>query len=320
MANNKSKKNKKRPQRSRGGTQQHGHLIKHLCSVTDPFCNHANDARSPAGSRSRTVPFTMKGRFLMQTGTLDDNYFFFRASNSSDNYGNSTPNVTAGTFPGRTTYTGSTGTWPTYFEQVRVVSAGVKWHCVLPSTAVGGSVVVIPLDDDSDLLDGTPHTIADLYNSPGAEIVDVRKPGQYILPIVKEQNYGKFETPGTTQTVLDSPFGNVLLYVTGPTSTPTLQFELVIHYEGILKTTSAVAMGAQSAPKPMLLHYQKIAKQGFFSGSAEHVAQFLKREASLYASAALRGAVRYGAQALFPEVPGAGAIAGMLMDQPMSVD
>ena len=280
---NKRKNNKRRSApRRKGYSSLSTKTVNDLCAVSDPFCKHAKTV-APYGTNSYTIAFQKKTVFNVTTSAYGSSYSLFRASESIYNYHTQSP--VSSDFVGISAYDAGLGTYADLVADVRIVSAGLHWHSLLPSTSTGGNLVIIPVADDNQLLDGNNHDFEDLYNSPGTIVTDIRDPGTYVLPVGDKTMARKFKTKVQNGNVItDMGHEAVLLYTEGPASTNVLTFEFVINYEGIIDTTiSNMSLGSPQVPRPLAIQYAGEVANGYFQGALQRTQKSMKERAIAYA-------------------------------------
>lgn len=295
MAN--KKKNTSKANKSKGKkSQSDKEAVTLMCAQSDPFCVHSEGAFHPSGAdRSMLVPFTFRDLDTAATGATGEGFMFARGGSQSTNYRDIGSNP-VGVFPATTAYNHDVGTFSTVFDQVRCVTAGIKWHCILPDDVPGGTLAVIPIPNDMDLLDGATHNLSSLLTLPGVVVTDVREPGAYIFPVVdSEQADEWYGTSGTAGPSLNG-YGSVLLYFTGPATTIVLHTEYVARFEGTVNLDSGIVAGKSSPHIPWLQRFKNTRVGGYVSGKVEEVSHKLKEHAKEYARTALKQILAAGAR------------------------
>jgi hypothetical protein len=136
----KVKKSKPRaPKHELAMSGQHSRLLKQICAITDPFCDHALGSKWPDMNTLRSLPYTVRG---FQTITLDA---------SGNGCALFCPvwlgGVATGTVTGTTCgFTGNLGYWPGITGitpgQVRLVSGGLTIANTGAPMTSGGVLVV----------------------------------------------------------------------------------------------------------------------------------------------------------------------------------
>jgi hypothetical protein len=282
----------------------------YFCSVTDPFCKHANGAKSPYGSRQQTVSYTIRGVVDLTTPASGLVSILFRPVCGLLGYQFDTPATTDWTVPA--SYTQSSGAHPNFIEQTRVVSAGIRWWNTIPATQGGGTVVVVPIPDDNDIVGfGGSIPWSSLHNSPGVEITDIREAGSYVfqqVDVPKAQEFTDVTSSGAPQ---NNGYESVLLNCTGPASTRVLFVEWCLHFEGVIDVAQSLAGGRIERPIPLGIQAQQNFKGGYFEGQLSRVSMQIKNFARKHAKqTAIYGAKKLGTAALTYAFGPAGAAAG----------
>lgn len=301
----------KRSRRARGNGAGVAHLTTEICAVTDPFCPHAEGAVSPYGSKLLTIPYTLKGFQQFSTGAGGSIGIIFRASQSSAvaNSSNGTANVFQSL-----TYGTSGGSHPSFISQNRLVSCGIRWHCVVPATSGGGTIAVVPVQDDGDVMDNAQHAFADLTTTPGTQFFDLRKSGAFVFS-PKDLQSREFQDAVSTDTVLTpDAWNSVMLLITGPASTAVVDVEWQYHYEGLIDATVGLSLGKQTPPKPTVVKALGMLGQGtnnIFGGSYERITAMIKAKATQAARYLVNKGFTYVANSI---VPGSGAMLPQLTD------
>lgn len=239
-----NKSRRKQPRRNTGG--YNAKLVEDLCSVSDPFCEHAYGAKAPDPTRAPTVGYTLKAAgTLVTSASAPIDYFFVRASRSSLNY------IEIGTgldtdFPATSSLTESVGSHPDFIEKTRVVSAGVRLWPVYAMTAVQGLLSVIPINDDKALFDNAVHTLSDLQSTQGSSIGPMKEMQFNLSPLENEASFFQSTSTSGSVAAIEQDWSSVLIALTGTASTEFMAYEIVIHYEGIVSSTSGSSLGAMS--------------------------------------------------------------------------
>lgn len=292
----------------------------YICSVTDPFCKHAEGAKSPFGSRQQTVSYTIKGFVDLTTPASGLVSILFRPVCGQFGFLFDTP-ATA-TWTAAASYANDSGAHPSFVEQARLVSGGIRWWDTIPATSGGGSVAVVPIPDDNELLDGAAHSWASLQNSPDVELTNIRDQGAYVFRMVdvpKAQEFTDINNTGATQ---NNGYEAVLLNVTGPASTKVLIVEWCLHFEGVIDVTQSLRAGRVQRPISLGLSAQSVSRSGYFFGNEHVVSEKLKMQAKALALRLLKAGAKKAGQAALTYAfgPAAGVSSGLLMDQIPEVD
>jgi len=275
--------------------------VSSLCSITDPFCPHSRGAKSPYGSTPNTVTFSVRNTASATTGAAGDAFRYFRPNESIYN---SIALATANsTFPTTAAMTGAMANFPTWVDEVRIVSAGIRWWCVLPDSATGGVTTVIPIDDDSKIINSAPITNSAFQTYPDSINLDIREAGAYICPPLVDM--AEFRPTSTsTASFGDCQFGSVLLYFSGPATTKAIFFEEIINYEATLnfEVTNGSITGKLVEENNLLKsYYQKAARwAGLHIGNQPQVEKALRDKAKYFATEVLKTGARFAINKLLP--------------------
>jgi len=319
MARKKTKqlvRNRMKP-RQRNANSSMPAVEEYLCSVTDPFCDHAQGAVSPYGTKQYTMPFTVRSFSTIGTGAGGQANVVFQPGMREFNFHADTVAV-ASTFTAAAGYNTSSGALPTFLSQGRVISAGVRWWNILAATAAGGSVTVVPVPDDSELLDGAAHSWASLNNTPGAVTTSLRADGAYIFKRVDVPlSYEFTDITSGSGAPADNGWDAVLLNITGPASTNVLIIEWYLRCEGVFDATQSQNAGSVRPPRPYAINFQQFAPAGFMSMNKDRIRAYFQQKAKEYF-------LKYGKKLAITAgnyvLPGAGSAIGMLTDNIPNVD
>jgi len=290
----------------------------YVCSITDPFCTHAEGAVDPIGSRQFTVPYQIRGKTISGNSGTGLAVNVIRPGASSTNlYGlaEATTTMTAAA-----AYTVSTGAHPSFVSQTRVVSAGIRWWTVIAATAAGGSITVVPIPDDRDVLDGAAHTFASLANSPDVQFVDVKKPGSYIFSRTDVPLSHEFLDVNTSGSPADNGWDAVALLFEGPASVNQVVIEWYFNYEGLIDTSQSLRIGAQRPSVPGGAMANSLAVTGYLAGNREQVLQMLKQQGMRIAKYVGKRALAYGANMMLPGSGNALLLADQAYSNAIEVD
>jgi hypothetical protein len=272
-------------------------LVRDICAVTDPFCSHAVGAKSPHGSKVVTVPIRMKGIIQMTTSAGGEATMIFSPRVAVHTY----YSAAAGAVPAVSAFDQSTGAFPSFVSEARVVSSGIRWWNVLPATAGGGSVVAFPLTDtDTILTDGA--STAEMTNITGSHISDIREPGEFTFSPV-EVTSRDFIVPstGAIGTTSNSGWDSVGLTITAGASSVALNVEYVIHYECTIDSVSGNSLGQPSPARPVLIAAQELMNSiAVRTGTRETIHRMIKDKAYGVAKRLLSSGASAAANYLLP--------------------
>jgi hypothetical protein len=289
------------------------------CAVTNPFCQAAAGSKNPLGHGHPTVSYSIKNVFQAFTGAGGALYLVLRGSESSASLRIQAPAV--GTdFPATTTYA-TMGSHPALISQTRLVSAGIRWWPVYPDSVSGGIVSVVPLDDDTALLDGNIHTMTDIINTPGTVHTSLAEPGSYILPYDKTIG-GDFKDATANTALLDNSHSAVVLAIQGTGLVGYVFVELAFNYEGTVDVGQSLQIGSPPQHAPMVQRFmdKPHAWSGFTAGGMEKIEKVVKEKAGKWlrraAEETAAGALSAAANFF---VPGAGAPTFMALNNVIEV-
>jgi len=289
-------------------------LATEICSVTDPFCPHAEGAYSPYGTNQMTIPVTFKGFSSLTTNTEGNAALLFRASQSTVAF---TRKNDLGAVVNIAAYTDSAGTFPTFTSEARVISAGIQWHCVVPATAAGGTLAVVPVQNDANIVGGGSISYANLTTTPGTQLTDLRSSGSFVFAPTDLTSREFADTSATTGVYTPDSWNAVMLLVSGPVSQATINFSWYIHYECLINASQGISLGKAVQPKPLVVRAIEALGSnygGYYEGAKAQVTAQIKAFGSRAAKLLLTKAITYGGNYL---MPGAGTAAGagmMIMD------
>jgi hypothetical protein len=281
-------------------------LSEDVCSVYDPFCPKAYGSTRPVGSSTPTIPFTLKQVFTVATGAAGDAWFVLYPGADTDCISSFTtvnPNWPAVAAPAT-----SLGSFPSFGSTVRVVSAGLTWHDIAPSTDAGGYVIVMNVSSPSDsMYDGGTHTLSSLINSNETFITDRHQPGTVILSPTNNVQADEFQAAGTAVNSVANPWAAVALAINGKPSTNVLMVTVVVHYELTLNESSIP--GTTRPERSLVVTATKSFSNTFINKASEEAGSIIRRKAMGIIKRLAGTAVRAGANYL------TGGVSGYLMDQ-----
>lgn len=322
MANNKSKRPQtKRPAQRRGRAPRQGAVarraivpkptrartsirdVQRVCSITDPFCSHANGAKLFSNSTARTLPQQFHTRVAINTDTNGNSAMLILPSyNLLYGFGA----VTSGT----ATYSTLTGAGPSMAAaSFRIVSWGIKLRKISAPLYASGMLRIrtFGAKTGSTLVSSSVST----YNCDAFEDVPLADAHEVcVIGKRLDYSYAKFVTLGhanPTANVGDwiSPgWGAVQIAVEGaPVSTAVLDVEFFFNYEITLPDDDALA---QLATPPLPDHPIATAaantvystSRNIFREGMRAASQYLEKRAAMAIGSFFGGPAGAGAMAL----------------------
>ncbi len=310
----KKKKNKNKPKPSRIGTSMHS-LQAAVCSVTDPFCDHAKGGRWTDETNVPSLPYQVRA---MLTVATDANGSACVAILPDLVGGWSTTNTITGTTAAFTgDFTPLDGTIVP--SQYRLVSGGWKFISTVAPMYAQGEIAGIEFSGghvDLTAVAINPFKVPARYSQPLAD----RKPVHYVYRPAgpdarKFQQYAAGPTPINAGTSNDWTWSICSIYG-GPVSTTVGYIEMTFNFEFLFEENSAYNSFLSKPPgsNPLIStassHVQS-SRPPFISGSTDAVSNKL----ALLANKALAGAAPMLKQAVVSGVSAyAGPLAGRLTD------
>jgi hypothetical protein len=272
-------------------------------------------AKSPYGSKSATVSFQMKFLGVQATQVGGVVYTLIRGSASSLAGFAAAPADTD--FPASLSYNLSLGSFPQNIDEVRLVSTGVRWWPIYPDTVAGGAMTIIPVSDDSEIMDNEITTKSTLMNSPGAVTVPIEA-GSYILPMKQSSTTEQFSTPVTTATAIANTTDGVLIILEGQASSTYIMLEIVANYEATIDVAVGFTLGNKHPRDRQLVEYvEENTFSGYVKGGIEQAARKAKNAALQYIKAnAWDLAKTAGTMGMNYFLPGSGTAARALTNGP----
>jgi hypothetical protein len=313
------KRNPYRRKRKNGGrrTDIAAQAVNDVCSVTDPFCHHAEGAYDPKGTSRFTIPFTQRGVNALSTDAVDG----IAMGAFGCGFSTALATTVSGDTLTVTNFALTTGTIPDFVNEARVVSAGVRWWCPLAATSAGGLLAVVPIQDWNNGDWGTGISYDVLLNTPGTQIFPLRSQGEYIFSRTDAPAHHFKDASANREE--NNDWDGVVFIAIGETSVQCINVESIYHLEGTVKSTEGIAIGSKGSPtNPLALSATKSRNfYGVFEGTGKAVANQLKSMATQYTQSALRAGVSYGVSAIGNAmVPGLGTAAAVGGNIIMDVD
>jgi hypothetical protein len=216
--------------------------VRLLCSLTDPFCPAAKGARLPTGGASRTFAYQSRTLIGCTLTAATNECFVFCPSTATPSYFHaattSAPNVTS--FTALINGDSLNTTVVAGASAGRLVSAGVKWFSILPSTTAGGAMIVTETDNAQAMAGQTGLTLpTNTVSGVGSDvnIMDIRNPCTYI--------FGPKDETGNLMSNfanINYPYTQVIFQMNGSAAGLVGYFEYVCNYEyEVLSSNAGVA-------------------------------------------------------------------------------
>jgi hypothetical protein len=293
--------------------------VERFCSVTDPFCVEAVGSKSPYGSKSPTVSFQMRFLGAQATQAGGVTYTLIRGSSSSLAGFASAPADTV--FPASTDYNLSLGSFPSNIDEVRLISTGVRWWPIYPDTVAGGAITIVPVSDDTEIMDGETITKSVLMNSPGAFTVPIEA-GSYVLPFKQSGTTEAFLTPNASASSGTNWTDGVMLILEGQVTSTYIMLEIVANYEATIDVATGFSLGSKHPRDKQLVEYvEENTFSGYVKGGLEQAARKAKNAALQYIKAnAWELSKTVGTLGMNYFLPGSGTAARALTNGPIIVD
>jgi hypothetical protein len=211
--------------------------IETVCSVTDPFCPHADGAKWIETQGAASFGLGLRQRVSISTNSNGKGALVF-APSSDDMFANSvtvsTNTITFAALTGGSSVLDAMVT-AGYVDEVRVVSAGCFWYDTLAATAEGGYVLATEYDDYSPLI-GTTYNCGTFGQGNRDYSDNLRKQGAWISRPTKDSAY-EFSPLTSAGTGGTNDRTCLVLTIAGPDSTNgVLHVDLFVNLEFTLKT------------------------------------------------------------------------------------
>lgn len=259
--------------------------VQAVCSITDPFCSHANGGKLFSDSNQRSFAVPLHKRFPLATDASGNGSFLFQPG--YDQIG-----VYGGIAGTTATYTTANVTGLTVAPaSYRIVSWGVRITKMSAPLYAAGMLRVRTFATNNGASMGTISLVdyncdqyADVSLSQANDIVVV---GKRTDPSYKLFSVPSNTNPTTAATAWISPgWGAVQIAVTGgPASVDVLDMELIVNYELTLPDSDSLATAATppKVPNPVVAsaadHIYNTTTGIFVHGLVE-AASYIEREAA----------------------------------------
>jgi hypothetical protein len=280
-------------------------LLENVCALNDPFCPKSKGMRFVSAT-GNLATLTYQSRLLV-TATTNTNGFvgfyidpqFSLKLGTADIY---RPLIQVGSAPGYV----ATGV-PSVADSVlaaayasdefgsgRVVSAGVRWWDVAPSTSAGGNVVVMEMNGFQAFRRATNINCDETQVGSCNDIFDRRTPASWISRPCDAQAY-EFVDPLEDNVAINDKRTSLLMFITGGDSETVLSIEIVINYEFTVGASSILQRYIKPASQSNKLK-QAVVLSGRIEGGMKSFYTGIKDRVSLeirnYATSFLKGAAK----------------------------
>lgn len=268
-----------------------------LCSITDPFCDHARGAKWPDGNSFATVPFQNRAHIVMNTLANAGNVFYFTPIAAPFN---ALPGVGfgAGVYTMGATFSSSTGliNLSSTFSGFRVVSGGLILRNLMTVQTTSGYLIVSRLSIMPIL--GSTVSPGVMLNPqvttypivPGMEVPVLFKPLG-----ADSRNFVPFLTTNNVN-LIDPAWDIIKVEIVGAVASGTavIDVELFYNYEMQLNADSILASTFQKA-NPMSLKMTQASNRltdavvNIANKSVDSLSDAIERRASKFLADAFMG-------------------------------
>lgn len=226
------------------------HHSKITCSILDPFCVHAMNAKYPDGQSINTLTYQSRTTLAITTSASGYASLVFTPDHNQYNYlkDQTAPGTYDANFRASDSNLAGIISDAGICEQVRIVSAGIAIRWTYPSTVTRPTCIIADVSDPTDLF-GTGVT-AGVVSSIGQN-TKVLIGNQDVYWVVRPIDASRrlYGLPIAGSTARSKLYNACLISINGANSTTYGVFELVINYEYTVKTNSQYNQFA-SAPPP----------------------------------------------------------------------
>lgn len=247
----KANKNKKPKQNNNNNVVAKAQLLRQVCSLTDPFCAHANGAKYPDDSSYPSLTMRVAYIKMLPTDASGNGAKLFLPR--SGDYGQmASGDVTS--YPTTTFSTWGTAPVapPSGATHYRITAVGIRLTRITPPLTSSGMVRLRAFAAS----DGAPLGSIDVDTLKASKSLDVALQDCTQVGIVfmhTNQRPSAFYALRTNQNVIDesdtSGFGPITIAVSGgPASVDALQIEYIQHTEYLFNDSSDLALLATPAP------------------------------------------------------------------------
>lgn len=291
MPNNNKRKSrpKSQPRPAKTGPRPQGQpkssvpraLVSRVCGLTDPFCEHANGAKYPDDSRTRTLAYSRRSRGSISS--LPDGTGAFLFYPIYDFQGVSYPATSSGdqvltwtNFPA-TSYIGNASSY-------RIVSWGVRFRNITAPLSSSGMVHLRGWGNiEGASFDGVStrsYNASSALDTPLQDAKDIVYVGEHTSQMPQafySVNSDAANVAGNTA----HGFNGLTVYLAGvPASVDVLDYEMVVHFELVFETSDGLGQAATPAPpaNPLITagaNYVSSSAKSMFQYGIERVSKHL---------------------------------------------
>lgn len=304
MGKNKSNKNKPKGKQSKKRVNKTPRasaptgLIKDVCSITDPFCYAAKNAKYPDGGVGLTVPYSQHTRLSLGPANAAGNVGILILPNAPCWYGVDSTVTTPGTCAFSTM--SAMGPFPGTASGYRINSWGIRLRSTAPPLTASGLVRIRGLPN----LVGTNLAAVHMstYAAAFTEDIPLRKVDDTcIIGHRVGKEYTMFLNPGETMssaqvTSWNTPgWGAISIYVDGgPVSTTSLDIEFITNFELLFDDGDSTQYFATDSKQQNVVvqqaqSYAARAVGNVISGGIKVVEKLVYNKAKQYLMTALGG-------------------------------
>lgn len=238
-----------RRQRQASGRAPKPHHVRAICSITDPFCPAAKNAKWPDGTSGNTLTEQFRGNASITVDAAGNELYCFAAAAPFGYVGSTVvagPPIVGTTDANYNSYKANS-MLATYGSGYRVVSFGIIFRCIASATTASG---VITLGTAPNASGSTAYTLGqELYSEV---VVKAIQPGMEICWISQPMGTGArdFVSQSTATANLTTDWTACWMEITGAaaSSTPIVaEWFMNIEFQPL---TTARALTAIARPNP----------------------------------------------------------------------
>lgn len=292
----------------RSPSQNLGPMAHKVCSLTDPFCVHANGAKYPDASSIRTLPYTYKGRSIFGTTSSGEISILFNPTYSFQPFSL----AATGVVPAVTSWTNtSVQAGITGVSSYRMISVGFKITVVASKFTSAGLLSLRTYGNESisalSTVDISTFNASETMDIPIPEIRELcvilphtAQMPQLYFPVANDSNNISTSTP--------KGFQPATIYISGaPNGTSLINIEYIINYELVFEDNSGMAQLATPSAKgagmlTALANQVSASAPSFFEKGAKFVGDYIYKKAVTAVAARFGGPVGAGVAHLALEV------------------
>jgi len=261
--------------------------IRSVCTLTDPFCPAAKNAKWPDGTSGNTLTEQFRGNVVV-TPLTGGNYAIVFSPSAPFGY-LLTSSVVAGP-PAVCTFTSGYATYrtgsllATFGDQYRIVSAGVICRCIASATNAAGLITfgttgVVPAASSTLTLGN------ELYDEVTIKAI---QPGMELSWVSQPRGSAAREFRSQTTTALTSAthdWTSLIVEISGAPTSACLQFEWFINVEFNALSASAITAVATRNPPSVPSATTAVSKVhhtlgSFIEGGVKQVEESISKHAS----------------------------------------